>query len=175
MPKLKLKKTDKISELPLESLQLCNAKNLYIHIPFCKSKCHYCNFISFANKNELIEPYFVALKKEIEFYFKETSNQKPETIYIGGGTPSVVDFCFYKDLFNLLSGLISTSHSSEITIEINPGTVDLNYLKKLRDLGINRLSIGVQSFDDQILKQINRIHNSEEAINTVKNGSKSWI
>jgi len=152
------------------------SKNLYIHIPFCKSKCHYCNFISFANKNEFIKPYFAALRQEIEYYFEEciASSQAPrndnnllETIYIGGGTPSVVDFVFYKDLFKFLSGLINISPNAEITMEINPGTVDLDYLKNIRDLGINRLSIGVQSFDDKILKRINRIHNSEEAIKTV--------
>jgi len=180
-----------------EFAQKNNQANLYIHIPFCKSKCHYCNFISFANKNELIEPYFDALRQEIDFCFEEwiaSSAAKPlgkesihalpaklsalapprndnnllETIYIGGGTPSVVDFVFYKDLFEFLSGLNNISANAEITMEINPGTIDLNYLKNIRNLGINRLSIGVQSFDDKILKFINRIHNSEEAIETVK-------
>ncbi|OGH98975.1 MAG: hypothetical protein A2039_09950 [Candidatus Melainabacteria bacterium GWA2_34_9] len=156
-----------------EFVQKNNQVNLYIHIPFCKSKCHYCNFISFANKNELIESYFVALKKEIEFYLTKYQDIELETIYIGGGTPSVVDFGFYKDLFNLLSGLINISPKAEITMEINPGTVDLDYLKNIMNLGVNRLSIGVQSFDDKILKFINRIHTSEEAIETVKLAQKA--
>ncbi|OGI03304.1 MAG: hypothetical protein A2104_01505 [Candidatus Melainabacteria bacterium GWF2_32_7] len=155
-----------------EFAQKDNPRHLYIHVPFCKSKCHYCNFISFANKNEFIEPYFVALKQEIAFYFTDCE-QRLETIYIGGGTPSVVDFCFYKDLFELLTSLINISPNAEITMEINPGTVDLNYLKNIRNLGINRLSIGVQSFDDKILKLINRIHSSKEAIETVKLSQKA--
>ena len=150
-----------------EFIQGNRPKNLYIHIPFCISKCHYCNFISFSGKNELLEQYFSALKKEIKFYFADC-NQTLETIYIGGGTPSVADFRFYQEIFNLLSDLIIISPDAEITMEINPGTVDLDYLKNIRALGINRLSIGVQSFDDKILKFINRIHNSKEAIKTIE-------
>ena len=145
-----------------------NPKNIYIHIPFCKSKCHYCNFISFPKKDEITEPYFSALKQEIKFYLNKYPDIKPETVYIGGGTPSVVDFNYYRDLFNVLSDLTGLNKNTEITMEINPGTVDLNYLKNIKSLGINRLSIGVQSFDNKILKLINRIHSAEEAINTVK-------
>lgn len=147
--------------------------NLYIHIPFCVSKCHYCNFISFSGKNELVEPYFDALKKEIEVSFKKYNDIELETIYIGGGTPSVVDFSFYKDVFNLLSRLTSLSPNAEITMEINPGTVNFEYLKNIRDIGINRLSIGVQSFDYKTLKTINRIHSAEEAIETLKTAQKA--
>ncbi len=147
--------------------------NLYIHIPFCKSKCHYCNFISFANKNEFIEPYFAALKKELEHYFKNYTGVKLETIYIGGGTPSVVDFAFYKDIFKLLADLTEISKNAEITMEINPGAVNFNYLKNLRSLGINRLSIGVQSFDDRLLKIINRAHSAKDAVETVKIAKKA--
>jgi len=151
-----------------EFAQKNNPQNLYIHIPFCKNKCHYCNFISFAGKNELIEPYFSALTKEIAYYLNKTSNHELETIYIGGGTPSVADFSFYQELFKLLSNLTNISQNSEITMEINPATVDFNYLQNLKSLGINRLSIGVQSFDDKILKEINRIHSAKEAEKTVK-------
>jgi len=149
-----------------EFAQIDKPKSLYIHIPFCKSKCHYCNFISFSGKDEIIEPYFTALKEETKFYLDYGQNL--ETIYIGGGTPSVVDFSFYQDLFNLLSGLTNISPNAEITMEINPGTVTSDYLENIRSLGINRLSIGVQSFDDSILKFINRIHSAEEAVKTVK-------
>lgn len=144
-----------------------NSTSLYIHIPFCKSKCHYCNFISFANKTELIEPYFVALKNEISHYFNKYPYINLETVYIGGGTPSAVDFKYYKEIFTLLNDLTKISSNAEITMEINPGTVDFEYLKNIRTLGINRLSIGVQSFDDRLLKLINRAHSAQDAVNTV--------
>lgn len=148
-------------------------KNLYIHIPFCASKCHYCNFISFSGKNEFIASYFAALKAEMKFCLGRQAAIGLETIYIGGGTPSVVDTRFYKDIFGLLSELTCISLDAEITMEINPGTVNINYLKEIMDIGINRLSIGVQSFDDKILKSINRIHSSQEAIETVKTAQKA--
>ncbi|MEI8389861.1 MAG: radical SAM family heme chaperone HemW [bacterium] len=148
-------------------------KNLYIHIPFCAGKCHYCNFISFSGKNEFIASYFAALKAEMKFCLGRQGAIGLETIYIGGGTPSVVDTRFYKDIFGLLSELTCISLDAEITMEINPGTVNINYLKEIRDIGINRLSIGVQSFDDKILKSINRIHSSQEAIETVKTAKKA--
>ena len=150
-----------------------NPKNLYIHIPFCASKCHYCNFISFSGKNQFIASYFAALKTEMKFCIGRQGAIDLETIYIGGGTPSVVDSCFYKEIFGLLSKLTCISLDAEITMEINPGTVNINYLKEIRDIGINRLSIGVQSFDDKILKYINRIHSSQEAIETVKTAQKA--
>lgn len=143
-------------------------ENLYIHIPFCASKCHYCSFISFSGKNELIAPYFSALKKEIKFYSEKFPDVELETIYIGGGTPSVADFCYYREIFGILSNSFKISKNAEITMEINPGTVNLAYLKNIRALGINRLSIGVQSFDDRLLKSINRIYTSGEAEETVK-------
>lgn len=148
------------------SNQNIKAKNLYIHIPFCKSKCHYCNFVSFANKKEFIGQYFDVLKKEIKFYF---NNQELKTIYIGGGTPSVINIKLYQDIIKLFN----FSTDSEITMEINPATVDFEYLKNLKSLGINRLSIGIQSFDDKILKLINRAHNSKEAAETVKLARKA--
>lgn len=150
----------------LESAQNNKPKSLYIHVPFCKSKCHYCNFISFAGKNEFIKPYFVALKQELEYYFDKYPDIILQTVYIGGGTPSVVDCSYYDDVFSLLSNFIS--QNAEMTIEINPGSVDFDYLINIRNLGINRLSIGVQSFDNKILKAINRIHDASEAEKTIK-------
>lgn len=147
-----------------EAVQGNKPQNLYIHIPFCESKCHYCNFVSFAGENGFIAPYFSALKKEIGLYTDKYSDLELQTIYIGGGTPSIADIKHYEEIFEILR----KAQNAEITMEINPGTVDLNYLKTLKSLGINRLSIGVQSFDDKILKLINRIHNKKEALETVK-------
>lgn len=149
------------------------AKSLYIHIPFCKSKCHYCNFVSFAGKDEFIEQYFNALKEEIKFYLKKYPPVKLETVYIGGGTPSIAVFGHYEKLFEVLNESTNLSANAEITMEINPATVDLDYLKNICSIGINRLSIGIQSFNDKTLNLLNRAHTSEEAIQTVKTAQKA--
>lgn len=139
-------------------------KSAYIHIPFCKSKCHYCSFISF-NKLKLKNDYLQALKKEIsEFYQKENLN----TLYFGGGTPSLLEVTEFNKIINLFN----FSQKPEITVELNPESVNYQYIRGLYDIGINRLSLGCQSFNDEILKQINRRHNSSqviEAVKTIKN------
>ena len=135
-------------------------KSAYIHIPFCKSKCKYCSFISYP-KLELKEEYLNALKKETEYYYKgETLN----TLYFGGGTPSLLS----PDEFRELVGLFNISKDTEITAELNPETLSLDYLKALKQAGINRVSIGCQTFDDEILKQIGRRHNSKQVEDAVR-------
>ncbi|HSA06107.1 MAG TPA: radical SAM family heme chaperone HemW [Candidatus Gastranaerophilales bacterium] len=143
--------------------------SIYIHIPFCKSKCHYCDFVSFAGKICSIDAYFTALEKEISFYLKDYKDKKFQTVYIGGGTPSLIDVNYYE---KLLSN-ISFCENPEITIEMNPGGVSFEYLENLKKIGFNRLSIGVQSFDDDILKIINRPHNSYDAIKVVKDAQNA--
>lgn len=140
-------------------------KSAYIHIPFCASKCKYCAFVSFDDKLHLQQQYFEALFKEIEYYY---NSEQLKTLYIGGGTPSLAESRFYKEL---LARFIFEK-GAEITIEVNPATVNLQYLKELFDIGINRLSIGVQSFDDDILKIIGRRHTSEQAIETIEVAEK---
>ena len=131
---------------------------LYIHIPFCIKKCNYCSFVSFCADKKVYGQYFDALKKELEY--KNPQNLK--TLYIGGGTPSCIPIEFYREL------KFDFEQDYEFTFEVNPKTVDFSYLKKLRSLGINRLSIGVQSFDDDILVQIGRLHDAKEAVECVK-------
>lgn len=135
-------------------------KNVYIHIPFCKSKCKYCSFVSYP-KIELKERYIDALIKEIQTKY----NDEPlNTLYFGGGTPSLLtinDFSKILKLFNCDS-------KTEITTELNPETIKLDYLQGLKDLGINRLSFGCQTFDDEILKLIGRRHSSIDVKNSVK-------
>lgn len=126
-------------------------KNAYIHIPFCKSKCHYCSFVSF-DSIELKREYLDALKKQI---VEEYKNEELNTIYFGGGTPSLLTV----DDFAELMSLFKLENDAEITVEVNPDSVDLEYLTGLRNLGVNRLSIGAQTFDDDILKSIGRRHN----------------
>jgi len=150
---------------------LNQATSLYIHIPFCKSKCHYCNFISFADKKNFIDAYFQALFGELEFYFSWELPAPLKTLYIGGGTPSVISASYYEKLFDFLKKYVIFEENPEITMEINPATVDFDYLQQIAALGINRLSIGAQSFNDKILAKINRKHNSDDiksAINMAK-------
>lgn len=134
---------------------------IYIHIPFCIQKCYYCDFISYANKEEKIEAYIQALKKEIE----EESKQKEgevTTIYFGGGTPSLLKSNHIQEVIETIRRHYKVVETAEITIEVNPGTVKEVALKEYKQMGINRLSIGLQSTKNKLLKQIGRIHTYEE-------------
>ncbi len=135
-------------------------KNAYIHIPFCKSKCKYCSFVSFP-RVELKEKYLDALRKEIKSFYKD---EVLNTLYFGGGTPSLLDV---NEFFELID-LFNTNEKTEITTELNPEKITEEYLAKLKAAGINRLSFGCQTFDDNILKLIGRRHNSKDVENAVK-------
>ena len=137
---------------------------IYIHIPFCKSKCIYCDFTSFANKEKMVEKYIECLKKEIKN--KETNNYIVDTIYIGGGTPSFIESKYIKEILEIIKSKFKIEEKAEITIEVNPGTVNEEKLKDYKKIGINRISIGLQSTNNKILKQIGRIHTYEEFLNT---------
>ena len=126
--------------------------SLYIHIPFCKKKCLYCDFNSFDNKSDLIDEYMDALKKEIGFYNLENL----DTVYVGGGTPSFIDS---KKIAEVLS---IVPMARELTIEMNPCTVTADKLKDYKDAGINRISIGLQTTKDNILKEIGRVHSFDD-------------
>ena len=145
-----------------------NNFGVYIHIPFCKKKCNYCDFISFCNKDNLIEEYIECLKKEIkEFNFL---NKNVTTIYLGGGTPSYINSKFIVDVLKLIREKLSGNKTSwkdlEITIEVNPGTVTREKLEMYKKVGINRLSIGLQETNNNLLKQIGRIHTFEDFLET---------
>lgn len=140
-------------------------KSAYIHIPFCKSKCHYCSFVSF-NKLELKKDYLNALKNEIQtFYNGETL----KTLYFGGGTPSLLTIMELQSILRLLQ----TNSDTEITIELNPDDCDYGYFRQLYDTGINRLSFGCQSFNDDILKLINRRHKAQDVMDAVKSAQNA--
>lgn len=135
-------------------------KSVYIHIPFCKSKCHYCSFISFC-KIENKKDYLKALYEEIKNSYH---GELLETVYFGGGTPSILTIPEFAKLLNFFK----TSKKTEITTELNPDDMSYDYLRALYDLGINRISFGCQTFNDKILKLINRRHNAGQVINAVK-------
>ena len=141
---------------------------IYIHIPFCKRKCSYCDFISFSNKDTLIKNYLEALRKEIEEF--DFSKYNVTTIYLGGGTPSYIKEEYIKKILDLLKEKLVASKTSwedlEITIEVNPGTVTKEKLEIYKEVGVNRLSIGLQSTNDSLLEQIGRIHKFEDFLDT---------
>lgn len=134
-------------------------KSAYIHIPFCKSRCFYCTFIS-STELSLKAKYLEALEKEIHFYYK---GEILNTLYFGGGTPSILNI---EEINNIIK-IFNKDENTEITIELNPDDANYNYLKGLYDIGINRISFGCQTFDEKLLKQINRRHNSQQVISAV--------
>ena len=147
-----------------------NELGIYIHIPFCIQKCYYCDFVSFVNKESYIKKYVQTLKNEIDSY--DLSKYNITTIYIGGGTPSVVPSKEIGNILDKIKEKIKKNSTKwediEITIEINPGTVDKQKLQDYIRFGINRLSIGLQSTNNKLLKEIGRIHTFEEFLTTYK-------
>ena len=143
---------------------------IYIHIPFCKQKCYYCAFISYANKGEKVKEYIECLQKEIELESNKYKNEEYEitTIYIGGGTPSFIDASYIERIINTIKQKYKLYENSEIAIEVNPGTINEEKIRKYKDIGINRISIGLQTTKDNLLKQIGRIHTYEEFLNCYK-------
>ena len=164
---------------------------VYIHIPFCKRKCYYCDFISYPNKIESAKKYIDCVKKEIDQF--DFSNYNITTIYIGGGTPSYINEVYIKELLEKLTKKLENNENNlesnknnlkynennlksnrnnlenlEITIEVNPGTVTKEKLELYKKCGVNRLSIGLQSAQNRLLKEIGRIHTLEEFLETYK-------
>ena len=139
---------------------------VYIHIPFCASKCPYCAFGSICDKS-LKEQYFYALKKDIEFYKIHLQKQKIDSIFFGGGTPSVVEADFYTEILGCLKEFCAKN--AEITFEANPNSATLNWLKKIKNLGANRISFGAQSFDGKKLNFLGRTHSTNDIFKAVEN------
>lgn len=136
---------------------------LYVHIPFCRQKCFYCDFPSYAGKEELYEAYTAALCREITAQGGSFADAVVDTIYFGGGTPTVLTINQLRRLCEAVKQNFHLSADLEWTIEANPGTVNLEKLTTLRHSGINRISFGVQSFEDHLLTKIGRLHTAAEA------------
>ncbi|MDO8444680.1 MAG: radical SAM family heme chaperone HemW [Deltaproteobacteria bacterium] len=146
---------------------------IYIHIPFCVKKCPYCDFTSFTPETLPEDQYITALIREMEVRRAEVvEDVKVETVYFGGGTPSLLSPNSVKNLLIAISKEF-TLKEPEITIEVNPGTVDLDKLKGYRDAGVNRLSLGIQSLNDRLLSVLGRIHNRKEALNAYESARKA--
>lgn len=134
--------------------------SVYIHIPYCKKKCMYCSFFSTTPSKDEIDTYIEAITSEIQLYKYFLSDRPIKSIYIGGGTPSLLEPAHLKQLIAVLNVSLNVKDNVEITMEVNPESVSQEKLKAMYDLGINRLSIGIQSFDDNILKLLGRLHDS---------------
>ncbi len=144
--------------------------SLYIHIPWCQRKCPYCDFNSYRAPNNLPETeYLNALLQDLKNDLQLIQGRELTSIFIGGGTPTMFAPKTLATLLNQIAKTAQLKQNIEITTEANPGTIDLTTLKKLKLAGINRLSIGVQSFNNKSLKQLGRIHTAQQAINNIKN------
>jgi oxygen-independent coproporphyrinogen-3 oxidase len=140
---------------------------LYIHIPFCDHKCIYCDFYSIITSDNILN-FKSALKKEIEYFSNIYSdNRNYSSIFFGGGTPSLMQPEYIQEIIIHLKNNFNVDDKAEITMETNPGTVNKNKLKSFKEAGINRISIGIQSFDEGELKFLTRIHDKQTAIQTV--------
>ncbi len=156
--------------------------SIYIHTPFCKSKCNYCNFYSIplsklkpADNSTDFEQYAGLLIKETEIMSEKYSlkGSHINSIYLGGGTPSIMPVNFFDNLMDYIRKSFKIAEDAEITAEINPESGDLEKLYALKSLGVNRLSIGAQSFDDGALKTAGRIHNKNDIYNAANNAKKA--
>ena len=136
---------------------------VYLHIPYCDSKCHYCSFNSYVDKFDTRSEYMQALQRQLSFELKRFNAGKEQikTLFIGGGTPSTVDPELYKPIFELLEPYLQDD--AEITTEANPNSATKEWLKGMKSLGVNRVSFGVQSFDSNKLKALGRAHTTQQA------------
>ncbi|MDO4604975.1 MAG: radical SAM family heme chaperone HemW [Helcococcus sp.] len=139
---------------------------LYIHIPFCQKKCHYCDFLTFIGHDEIIEKYVEYLNKEIEIY--KGLDYILDTIYIGGGTPSYLDENLMTGILDKVKKIFEIDENCEITIEMNPESVTEKKIQAYLDAGINRFSMGVQSFDNEVLRIMGRLHNKKTIIDKLE-------
>lgn len=135
---------------------------IYLHIPFCKTRCIYCDFYS-TTFEELHQSYVQSLCKELQERRTYLKNEPIHTIYIGGGTPSQLEIKYLQTIFNTIQDCYNISHCEEVTIEVNPDDLTVAYLQQLKALPVNRISMGVQTFDDDLLRFIHRRHNADEA------------
>ena len=150
-----------------------NFQHIYIHWPFCKNRCHYCDFVALAQHESFFESYHQALCKEIELIGKSlNSRQTIKTVFLGGGTPSLYPTYMLEEVFKMLDKHFDLSNIQEVTIEANPADITEEKLSQWKSLGINRLSIGVQILDDQILEKLNRNQTTADVFQAIDISSK---
>ncbi|MED3500470.1 radical SAM family heme chaperone HemW [Brevibacillus agri] len=150
-------------------------QSVYIHIPFCTNKCYYCDFNSFVTNNpQLVWDYLDALDKEMELTFREQPVQEVKTIFVGGGTPTFLDHAQMRKFLQTVQTHLGAYWTDDIefTMEANPGTTDVEKLRIMHELGVNRLSFGVQSFDNALLKRLGRIHDRDDVYRSIENAKQ---
>ncbi|MGG2466197.1 radical SAM family heme chaperone HemW [Paraclostridium bifermentans] len=135
---------------------------LYIHVPFCAQKCYYCDFNSYKINSNQKKEYLINIEREMKFYKDEFKDKCFDTVFFGGGTPSILTVDELQELVNNINGNFNIKKDAEITIECNPGTINREKLEAMKKMGINRLSIGLQATQNYHLKSIGRIHTYEE-------------
>ena len=140
---------------------------LYLHIPFCANKCKYCSFNSYANLDFLHTDYLLALIKEIEIKGSK-KDFEIDTIFIGGGTPSILENGYISRIFEAIYKNFKVREDAEITIEANPNSITLEKAKEWKNAGINRVSVGLQSSSEKVLKAIGRVHTKKDYINAMR-------
>jgi oxygen-independent coproporphyrinogen-3 oxidase len=151
---------------------------IYIHVPFCKKRCNYCDFYKTTNIS-FIDEFIKSLSEEINIrkqYLDNTGfDRSIETLYFGGGTPSVLSIQNFEKIIEQLYSTFTISERAEITVEVNPDDVDFEYIKALQQLGVNRLSMGVQSFSDKYLQLMNRRHTGKQALQSIETAIQAGI
>ena len=150
-----------------------NKSGIYLHIPFCKTKCIYCDFYSVTKRDDSIDKFVDCMVKEIKLNKGRLNNTTYDTILFGGGTPSVLSENQLDKILNALFNHYDIDQNIEITLECNPGEISFEKLSNFRKIGINRLSIGFQSFNDKYLKVLGRLHSSEQSISTFNSARKA--
>ncbi|KHE71191.1 radical SAM family heme chaperone HemW [Halobacillus sp. BBL2006] len=143
-----------------------NIPSAYIHIPFCQQICHYCDFTKFFYNERLADEYLVALEKEIHTYIPE-GKAHLKTIFVGGGTPTAVNHKQLEKLLKMIDDHFDIASCEEYTFEANPGDLDLEKVKLLKAYGVNRISLGVQVFDDHMLEKIGRVHRVKDVYTNI--------
>ena len=140
---------------------------IYIHVPFCYSRCSYCDFYKTTNQ-QFKDEYIKALCKEIKLYQSFLQKENIETLYFGGGTPSTLTISELKEIIDLINQFTPVNSIKELTLEVNPDDINDKYISDLVHLGVNRLSMGIQSFFDEHLRKMNRRHNSRQALQAIE-------
>lgn len=146
---------------------------IYVHVPFCKQKCKYCDFNSYAGLGSIYQAYVEAVEFEIASQAQEFNDSSVESIYIGGGTPSLLDPSHVTGILSAITGNFNLSRDVEISIEANPETVTRDKLAAIRESGVNRISIGFQSLDDDVLEFLGRKHSASQAVDAFRAARKA--
>lgn len=150
-----------------------NYSEIYVHIPFCVKKCDYCDFVSFACKEDVQKAYYYALKNQIDIKAESTGKIPVDSVFFGGGTPSLVKAEYIVGILDKLRERFSFAKDTEITIEMNPNSASFEKIREYKEAGINRVSIGLQSANDEELKTLSRVHDYKSFLRTFDNVRKA--